>query len=398
MSTQSPRLSLSYLQNSQAQKHVTVNESLRRLDALVQCAVVSATVTAEPAEPEEGNAWILPAGRTGAAWDFIPAGHIAVFQDAAFEPVAPPAGFLAYVLDSGRFLLFDGSGWAEIPLTAGNVPALGVNTASDTFNRLSVKSDVELLTHDDVTPGSGDARKIVNKAASGNTASLLFQTGFSGRAEIGLIGDDMLAFKVSGDGAAFTEVLRADAASGNIALRRGSAARALHVGGPIDPGIRLQEDGAGGYGELVAASGTQTVLSHVTPSGDAFIDLAPIPSDGTGQAMFRFFRATNTTHSCNIDVHVGDGTASINHRLCGKAHSYLQINGGNLRVGSNATPVCKLDVAGPVRVGSYTVATLPAAIAGAGQIVFVSDETGGAVLAFSDGTDWRRVTDRAVVA
>lgn len=46
---------------------------------------------------------------------------------------------------------------------------------------------------------------------------------------------------------------------------------------------------------------------------------------------------------------------------------------------------------------SYTVATLPPA-EGAGQMVFVTNETGGAVLAFSDGAAWRRVTDRAVVS
>lgn len=53
------------------------------------------------------------------------------------------------------------------------------------------------------------------------------------------------------------------------------------------------------------------------------------------------------------------------------------------------------------KVGSYTVsgaATLGASSAGAGAIIFVTDETGGAVLAFSDGTDWRRVTDRAVIS
>lgn len=51
----------------------------------------------------------------------------------------------------------------------------------------------------------------------------------------------------------------------------------------------------------------------------------------------------------------------------------------------------------PKQVPSYTVATLPSA-ATAGQIIYVSDETGGAVLAFSDGTNWRRVTDRATVS
>ncbi len=47
-------------------------------------------------------------------------------------------------------------------------------------------------------------------------------------------------------------------------------------------------------------------------------------------------------------------------------------------------------------IPSYTVATLPSAT-GIG-LILVSDETGGAVLAFSDETNWRRSTDRAVVS
>lgn len=54
------------------------------------------------------------------------------------------------------------------------------------------------------------------------------------------------------------------------------------------------------------------------------------------------------------------------------------------------------------KVPSYTVAEATAASVaadlGAGTIIFVSNESGGAVLAFSDGTDFRRVTDRAVVS
>lgn len=46
---------------------------------------------------------------------------------------------------------------------------------------------------------------------------------------------------------------------------------------------------------------------------------------------------------------------------------------------------------------SYTVATVPPA-SPAGMLIYVSNEVGGAVPAFSDGTNWRRVTDRAVVS
>lgn len=46
---------------------------------------------------------------------------------------------------------------------------------------------------------------------------------------------------------------------------------------------------------------------------------------------------------------------------------------------------------------SHVVASLPN-VGGGGGIILVTDETGGATLAFSDGTNWRRVQDRAVVA
>ena len=50
-----------------------------------------------------------------------------------------------------------------------------------------------------------------------------------------------------------------------------------------------------------------------------------------------------------------------------------------------------------VQLTVYTVATLPTA-ANQGGMIFVSDEAGGAVPAFSDGANWRRTTDRVVVS
>src|SRR6056297_868357 len=48
-------------------------------------------------------------------------------------------------------------------------------------------------------------------------------------------------------------------------------------------------------------------------------------------------------------------------------------------------------------VGTYTVATLPDAVAGG--IIYVSDgAAGSAILAFSDGTDWLRSDTGAAVA
>jgi hypothetical protein len=47
---------------------------------------------------------------------------------------------------------------------------------------------------------------------------------------------------------------------------------------------------------------------------------------------------------------------------------------------------------------TYTVATVPDASMWVRGLIYVSDETGGATVAFSDGTNWRRVQDRAIVS
>jgi hypothetical protein len=52
----------------------------------------------------------------------------------------------------------------------------------------------------------------------------------------------------------------------------------------------------------------------------------------------------------------------------------------------------------PPILPTYTVAGVPSAATYARGLIYVSNESGGAVPAFSDGTDWRRVTDRAVIS
>jgi hypothetical protein len=58
-----------------------------------------------------------------------------------------------------------------------------------------------------------------------------------------------------------------------------------------------------------------------------------------------------------------------------------------------------MSFAAPPKLPSYTVAGVPSASTyGAGSLIYVSNESGGAVPAYSDGTNWRRVTDGAVVS
>ena len=75
----SPALGLPLLTAAQAQKHVTMNEALLRLDVLAQLAFKSRSLAIPPASPLEGDAYLVPSGAGGswALWD----ANIAVFRD-----------------------------------------------------------------------------------------------------------------------------------------------------------------------------------------------------------------------------------------------------------------------------------------------------------------------------
>lgn len=214
---QSPRLSLSYVAPSQAQKHVTVNETFRRLDALSQLSVLSQTVTAEPGAPAEGDAYILPASPTGATWASYSEDDIAVYQDGAWAQIAPIEGLRAWVDDDGALAIYDGANWISLS-EGGATKKFGINASADATNRLSVKADAVLFSHDDVTPGNDDCLVKINKKAAADTGSVLFQTNFSGRAEFGLTGDDDFHVKVSANGSSWTDAAVIDKDNGKVGL------------------------------------------------------------------------------------------------------------------------------------------------------------------------------------
>ena len=89
---------------------------------------------------------------------------------------------------------------------------VGIGGASaDATNRLSVNTPAVLFNRE-----TDDIQVKLNKAAAGDTASFLFQTGFSGRAEIGLVGDNDFQFKVSPDGSSFFSGILIDKDNGLV--------------------------------------------------------------------------------------------------------------------------------------------------------------------------------------
>ncbi len=219
-------LGLPYIVPSQAQKHVTHNEAIRTLDALVQLAVKSRDLAAPPADPAPGQRHIVADGATG-AWTGKE-GQVAAWLDSHWHFLAPNPGWLAWVEEEETLLVFSTAVWIDFApaaavATGGSM--LGVNTDADETNRLAVKSDAALFSHDDVLPGTGDMRLVVNKAAAEQTASFLFQDDWSGRAEFGLTGNNDLTFKVSDDGAAWKNAIVIDHATARVAFPAGTPYR-----------------------------------------------------------------------------------------------------------------------------------------------------------------------------
>lgn len=212
MSQYSPRLNLPFIQQAQAQKHVTHNEAIERLDLLVQLVVEAFGANTPPVLAAEGQIWAVGAVPTG-AWAGQ-ANKLAAWAGGGWLFMAPAEGWLA--TSAGELRLWNGTAWvAPLSVDMQNLPGVGVNTSHDGTNRLAVSASATLLTHD----GAGHQLKI-NKSAAGDTASLLFQTGWSGRAEMGTAGDDDFSVKVSADGGNWHTGLTFDSSSGNAVMQQ----------------------------------------------------------------------------------------------------------------------------------------------------------------------------------
>lgn len=140
-----PNLSLPELVASQAQPHVTLNNALRRLDALVQLSVVS-IANAPPGSPEDGDRYIVGSSPSG-AW-VGREGDVAAYIGTSWVYVSPLPGWLAFVQSLGAIYVFGmGSSppeWSE--LDTGGAVSGGVDPL-ETFEHVDDFNYVALAQH-----------------------------------------------------------------------------------------------------------------------------------------------------------------------------------------------------------------------------------------------------------
>lgn len=388
MSDVTDHLKLPLLAASQAQKHVTHNEALVALDRLIFLTVQARDQPTPPALPEEGEMWIAgpAASESWAGKD----NQVAVHNGSYWEFHEPRTGWLAFVTATAGFCFFDGSEWQDLgggnglaelraQTVAINGPALGGGSLTVHGAETRFRADPDL---------SDDVRLIVDKETTAATASLIFQTGTEGHAEIGLAGNDDLSLKVSADGTGWLEALRLDGVSGHASFGAGAEiAGNLAVNGTV----------------AISGALPNIVLTDTDSTGGAHTTTVSL-RDSAGQEKAWFGLGSGSSSAFTFLSHYPDGFSFYayggNYPI-----EFLQNGASRLRVHDNgfvgvnmAAPTAHLHIGGVMRLGSYSASALPSASAfGAGSVVYVADAAGVSALAFSDGSNWRRSDSGSVL-
>ncbi len=394
----SANLTLPYIAPAQAQKHVTHNEAIRALDALVQLSVQDRDLTTAPAAPADGARYIVGPAATG-AWAGQ-AGKIAAFQDGAWAFMTPREGWLAWVADEDKLVVYDGAGWILAANATGGVQAhaaltglgnddhphyltaargdgrylplapvtLGINATGDATNRLAVSAPASLFNHQ----GAGHQLKL-NKADAASTASLLYQTAFSGRAEMGLAGDDDFRVKVSADGAAWHDAIVVNRTTGAVTMPN-TASGGGGTGTPGGSAGQLQFNAAGAFAGDAGLTYDDT--TDTLTLGGA-LKLPTTSSAGAGSVQLngqRFLHGFGAINNAFVGVNAGNfsmtgvgncavgyvalsavTTGSYNMAFGQAALGSLTTGAGNVAIG-NSSLGQQAAGSGNVGVGSGTLA------------------------------------------
>jgi len=273
----SANLALPFIEGGELLPDVTLNETLRLIDTLVQLAIVDRDLNAPPGSPAEGQRWIVAASPSPTGAWAGHGNHVAAWQDGGWVFCVPQAGWFAYVIDEGALVAWSGSAWVSalaMLSSLQNIALLGVGTTADSTNPLSAKLNNALWAAKTVAEGGdGNLRTKMSKENAAKTLSLLFQDNFSGRAEIGLTGDDDLHVKVSADGSSWLDAITVDRTTAKLTANQGftnpTTTRAQLYAAPFDAlafnGMQL--DGSGdvaqlnGVAQLTLAGDTETYVT-----------------------------------------------------------------------------------------------------------------------------------------
>jgi len=250
MSDITTHLLLPYILASQAQKHVTHNEALRLLDAMVQLSVLDRNRTTPPVSPVDGDRHIVASGATGlwAGWDL----NVAFWVDGVWMRLVPRPGWLAWIAAEQAFVVWTGSAWQPVgePVDVSDAVFSLVNNADPTKRALFSLSGIS----------TGTTRTFTLPNSSSELAILAGTQTFSGN-------------KTFSGTLTASGTVTVSAASASIGTATGTATYGLGSGATTNGTTKTVNIGTGGangsttvvnIGSATAGAGGTTVVNTPT--------------------------------------------------------------------------------------------------------------------------------------
>lgn len=122
--TTTNNLLITLVEQAQAQKEVTINTAISRMDAILNTGAIDKDLATPPGSPVAGDVYIVAASPTG-AWSGK-AGQVA-YYDQTWQFIVPKEGMSLWVKDEDTVYSYDGSAWvassgAKISLKTGSTP------------------------------------------------------------------------------------------------------------------------------------------------------------------------------------------------------------------------------------------------------------------------------------
>lgn len=198
--------------------------------------------------------------------------------------------------------------------------------------------------------------------------------------------------------------LYVDSSNDTVSIGSTSSNEKLFVNGSLRLGTNPAINYSGAYLDVKHSNGTGTVVRV-------------IDNDTGTDPVFKIYNANNVSEVFRIDgaVTIADSyTLPVSDGTGGQA--LITDGAGNISFADLGDPVedygsiieaanttldygnLETDTRKPTSHDSYLVSELSSIAAVPGDMVFVSDETDGATMAFYDGTNWLRVQDRQQVS
>ena len=138
---------------------------------------------------------------------------------------------------------------------------------------------------------------------------------------------------------------------------------------------------------MSANSGTDTITINATAAGTNEQVQFNNAGNFGGDSDFTYNSSTNTLTIKNLIAESVNPPSTLTGTYTISSPTTITLD-----------PTSEIINDAPMKLKGYTVSQLGSLTSSAGAMVYCTDETGGSIPAFYDGTNWRRVSDRAIVS